>query len=334
MRIRSLFAALVVTVFHISCTLSQNNYDPQCIIAAQASLQLAVQYNGTSWPSCGGNETVPRCVQTGVSGNGNTTYNALVQCVTYNQVGGCGINSAPGCGIYDGPIGTYGVQIYQGNGLTSINTTGVQAVLNNFYPQIGYDNSVSLCCGPVTCRLVSVQSINIDVCETGEYMLKCAGDSLHGICNVWNSAETGEYLLINVDPSVATSTTSSSASASSSASTSFSASTSSSTGQTSSRHAPVPIIVGVTIVGVIVSLTVVYLLYRYRKNVALSSAAGQASPRPQAPNGAGEAFQVPTVGLSSVVGPESVQSQYCAPPVIDQSHLLPWSVNLPLASQS
>jgi hypothetical protein len=157
--------------------------------------------SGTSWVCCTPtpiDALYPACGPA-TAGGCNATYNELYQCIRINQAIGCGANSAPPCGEYVGPKGLLGVQVYQGGGLASLNLTTIgNGVLLN-WPRIGYDNAVSLCCSSAACRLLSVTSVAVNVCNADEYMLKCAGDNLHGICSIWTDADIGEYLLVNAD---------------------------------------------------------------------------------------------------------------------------------------
>jgi hypothetical protein len=168
-----------------------------CVSAAQAALQV-VHYTGTSWMCCSEGAS-PLCIQSTVLGRCESPYNGFSQCVHIDQTTACGIDDSPPCGAYTGPHGVYGVQFYHDNHLASLNLTNVQEVVLSNWPTLGYDNSIALCCGAV-CRSELVQYNDIDVCNNGEYMLKCAGDDLHGICSIWNNTETGEYLLVNADP--------------------------------------------------------------------------------------------------------------------------------------
>ena len=168
-----------------------------CVSAAQAAIQV-VHYTGTSWMCCGEGAS-PLCIQSTVLGRCKSPYNRFTQCVHIDQTTACGIDDSPPCGAYTGPYGAYGVQFYHDNHLASLNLTNVGEVVLFNWPSLGHDNSIALCCGAV-CRLELVQYNDIDVCNNGEYMLKCAGDDLHGICSIWNNTETGEYLLVNANP--------------------------------------------------------------------------------------------------------------------------------------
>ena len=170
----------------------------------QVVLQI-VTYSGTSWACCGPSTATPECIQDGVTGGCDATHSGLIQCVKIGQAIGCGENSNPGCGVYSGPYGSYGVQIYQGSGLAPLNLTSVGEGVLLHWPQLGYDNSVALCCGTASCELVSIQLLLTFYCSTDEYMLKCGGDYLHGICSVWRNTELGEFLLVNADPGASTS---------------------------------------------------------------------------------------------------------------------------------
>jgi len=224
-----------------------------------------LHYNGTSWTCCDSNT----CIQTAVTGGCYHPFSGLTQCVVADMAKGCGINSNPGCGAYVGPIGTYGVESYVGNGLASLDLTGIgESILMN-WPRVGYDNSVSLCCAIASCRLVSVSFIDVDVCTSSEYMLKCAGDNVHGICSVWNTVEIGEYLLVNANASV---TSASAAPYTSTSQTSY-------TSSSQATHNPppsVPIIIGVVVgvVGLVLLATFLVCCSRYRRSHALLDPGG------------------------------------------------------------
>jgi len=174
-----------------------------------------------------------------------------------------------------GPIGTYGVESYVGDGLASLDLTGIgESILTN-WPRVGYDNSVSLCCAIASCRLVSVSSINVDVCNTSEYMLKCAGDNLHGICSVWNTAEIGEYLLVNADASSRTVTSASATPYTSTSQTSYTSSSQATHNPPPPAHIIIGVVVGVVGVVVLVLLaTFLVCCWRYRRSHALLDPGG------------------------------------------------------------
>jgi len=207
-----------------------------------------------------------------VTGGCYHPFSGLTQCVVADMAKGCGINGNPGCGAYVGPIGTYGVESYVGNGLASLDLTGIgESILMN-WPMVGYDNAVSLCCAMASCRLVTVSFINVNVCNTNEYMLKCAGDNLHGICSIWNTVEIGEYLLVNANASSRTVTSASAAPYTSTSQTSY-------TSSSQATHNPlpsVPIIIGVVVGVVVVGLLATFLLccWRYRRSHALLDPGG------------------------------------------------------------
>jgi len=183
-----LYLTTVLCIRHVSGQAS-------CAQLMQKSLSI-VHYNGTSWTCCSQSGD---CIQTAVIGGCYSPYSGLTQCVVAGSAKACGINGLPGCGAYVGPIGSYGINAYIGSGIASFDLKGVgQSVLMN-WPRVGYDNSVALCCAPTSCRLASVMYLQEDMCYTDEYMLKCAGDIVHGICSVWNSVEIGEYLLVNAN---------------------------------------------------------------------------------------------------------------------------------------
>lgn len=180
---------------------------PQCADVAQNAVNN-LKAQGTSWMCC--SATAVSCVPWDQNSNCADDHPVYAQCVNAAGVKACGVNEYGGittdqgapCGRFQGAAAGRAVQSLQGNGKTpvDVNMAG-QSVLKN-WPDLAYENYLSLCCESDACRLVDpVKFINKNNCTDGERTLKCAGDSSNGLCSIWDGeVDSGQYFLVNTNP--------------------------------------------------------------------------------------------------------------------------------------
>ncbi|EJD54718.1 hypothetical protein AURDEDRAFT_179803 [Auricularia subglabra TFB-10046 SS5] len=179
----------------------------QCADVAQNAV-ANLKAQGTSWMCCSATEV--SCVPWDQSDNCASDHPVYAQCVSANGVKACGVNEYGGispaqgapCGQFQGKSAGQDVQSLQGNGKTPVNINKAgQSVLAQ-WPNLGYENYLSLCCKSDACRLVNpVEFINKNNCSDGEHILKCAGDANNGVCSIWSGDEdSGQFFLVNANP--------------------------------------------------------------------------------------------------------------------------------------